>query len=187
MLSEGLQGVYVPPLEVRARMSAPPSHYALVGPLWAELEQVLADAGAVGHSADDQINSLRARLGARSTRRLHGVRMQRNRLMHSPPQPLPDPLRWERECRDAIADVRTLCRFHRADPTWREKRHHMPGHVPRHPSHFRSHHVQRRWPLWARAAAWGLGGYVVLTNEALTVMSALAVIGLLVWSIVGKR
>lgn len=168
-------------------MSVPPSHYALVGPLWTDLEEALHDAGAVGPTAKSQIDSLRSRLGASSTRRLHDVREERNRLTHKWPRPLRNPPRWERDCRAAISDLRALSGSRRAMPTPHRARPHFRRYPVHHHSHPVTRHRRGRWPFWARASACGIGGYLIFSNETLTVMAAFSLIGLVVWSIVRPR
>ena len=163
-------------------MAAPPSHYGLVGPLFGELEQALIDLGASGHTIEERMRSIQGRLPSSAVRRLHYVRQERNALTHPPHRPLRDPTRWERECRHAIRDVRNL------RPGRRRV---VPRLQPRRASVAAASTYRRSptprdsrsgaWPWWAKAAAIGVVGYVVLTNETLTSMAALAVIGLVIW------
>lgn len=170
-------------------MVAPPSHHALVGPLWADLETALQDSGALGRNAKEQINSLRGRLPPPALHRLHYVRLQRNRVTHAPTRPLSNPALWERACREAIRDVRVAAG--RRAPGWSgTPSSGVPTFLRR--THLKRTGTDRRrtsddLPAWAKVLAWGLGAYVVLQNESLTVIVGLGFICWLIWSIFGRR
>jgi hypothetical protein len=177
----------------------PASHYALVGPLWVQIEQALDEAGARGAGARWQMHSLRHRLSREQVARLHYIRLQRNRLMHFPPRALDDPSRWERSCREAINDLRRGTHLARPASGTRPP---GPGAIRRAPgghAHALIHPSPRRpaghprpsdrdhWPTWAKGVAWGLGAWVVLTHEALLSLAMLAFLGWLGWTIFGRR
>ena len=123
-------------------MAAPSDHYALVGPLWSELEQALVDAGGTGDSAEEMINSLRAKLSRSRSDALHYVRMERNALQHRQAKPLTDSSKWERLCRESISDLR-----------------------PR--SSSATVFGDGASGLLFKVVAWGFGAYIVLRNERL--------------------
>lgn len=186
----------------------PPAHYALVGPLWVELEDALHRAGARGVGASWQIRSLHRRLSPQQVARLHYLRVQRNRLSHRPARPLSNAAEWERSCREAIRDLHVLARLSGGvrrpaifdlhslwDPKSRGPSSRPSGHSPALPP-ARSHVLppfRRRiepddsWPTWAKGLAWGLGAWVVLTHEALLSLAMLALLGWLAWTIFGRR
>ena len=161
-------------------MRIPPHHYALVGSLWNELEQALHEAGTTGATADLKIRSLRHRMGPHAVRRLHYVRLQRNRLMHFPTRPLEDPAEWERACRESIARVRAL----RSSDVPRQMRSHAAHHRPRTPRPPASSGTSV--PFWMKALGGGLMAWVVLQDARLTELAGLALIAWAVLSVVRK-
>lgn len=118
-------------------MAAPKDHYALVGPLWAELEQALHESEVEGETVDEKINSLRSRLSSEVISGLHYVRKERNALVHREAKPLANPSEWEDICRKSITEVRGRQSSNNATP-----------------------------PLF-KIAAWCVGIYIVLHNDKL--------------------
>lgn len=135
-------------------MAVPPDQYALVGPLWSQFEDALHSSGAVGSTADEQINSLRSRLSSQRINDMHYVRMERNALQHRNPSPLSDPAKWERLARESIAQLNPDC--------------HAPAPVSE----------ESGSGLLGKIAAWSFGGYVVLHSPQLM---ELAMMGGLCW------